>query len=177
MDELEPMLKRLRLTGMFEQLDKLLEEAARHKMTLREALPCLCAAEVSQKDRSRFEMAMRMACAAPACARWRGLSLRRSPTSIRACSGTWRAAAGSQITTFWYCWALLVWAALGREAIRLGHSMLFCTAAELIANLKRTLQQFELARAFRTYGRPRLLIIDELGYLPLEHQDAYLLIQ
>ena len=55
--------------------------------------------------------------------------------------------------------------------------MLFCTAAELIANLTRAQQQGELSRALSTYGKPRLLIIDELGYLPLEHQAAYLLFQ
>jgi DNA replication protein DnaC len=59
--ELEPMLQRLRLTGIRERLDNLLEEAARHQMTLREALAWLCAAEVARKDQSRFEMAMRLA--------------------------------------------------------------------------------------------------------------------
>lgn len=81
--ELEPMLQRLRLTGMCEQLDNLLEEAARHQMTLREALAWLCAAEVSRKDRSRFEMAMRMA-RFPSVRTLEALSSRRSPPSTRA---------------------------------------------------------------------------------------------
>ncbi|QEY31239.1 AAA family ATPase [Synechococcus sp. RSCCF101] len=67
--------------------------------------------------------------------------------------------------------------ALGREAIRLGHSVLFCSAAELIGSLARAQQQGELARQLTYYGKPRLLIIDELGYLPLEHDAAYLFFQ
>ena len=80
--ELEPMLQRLRLTGMCEQLDNLLEEAARHQMTLREALAWLCAAEISRKAGA----GLRWPCgwpASPACARWRGLNSRRNHRSTR----------------------------------------------------------------------------------------------
>ena len=46
-EELDGMLNRLRLGAIREQLDALLEEAARRQLNLREALAWLCAAEVA----------------------------------------------------------------------------------------------------------------------------------
>ena len=45
-EDLDGMLSRLRLGAIREQLDGLLEEAARRQLNLREALAWLCAAEV-----------------------------------------------------------------------------------------------------------------------------------
>jgi len=180
--ELEPMLQRLRLTGMCEQLDNLLDDAARHQMTLREALAWLCAAEVSRKDRSRFEMAMRMA-RFPCVRTLEGFEfeaqLSIDPGVIRELASCRWIANGDNLVLLGPpgVGKTHLEVALGREAIRLGHSVLFCTAAELIANLTRAQQQGDLARALSTYGKPKLLIIDELGYLPLEHQAAYLFFQ
>ena len=44
-----------------EQLDGLLEEAARRQLNLREALAWLCAAEVTSKEQRRLSMAMTIA--------------------------------------------------------------------------------------------------------------------
>jgi hypothetical protein len=44
------MLTRLKLTGIRDQLDSLLDEAAREDLTLREALAFLCSREVARKD-------------------------------------------------------------------------------------------------------------------------------
>jgi DNA replication protein DnaC len=180
--ELEPMLQRLRLTGICDQLDNLLDDAARHQMTLREALAWLCAAEVSRKDRSRFEMAMRMA-RFPCVRTLEGFEFEAQPSIdpgvIREMASCRWIAHGDNLVLLGPpgVGKTHLEVALGREAIRLGHSVLFCTAAELIANLTRAQQQGDLARALSTYGKPRLLIIDELGYLPLEHQAAYLFFQ
>jgi hypothetical protein len=46
-EDLDGMLTRLRLGAIREQLDALLEEAARRQLNLREALAWLCAAEVA----------------------------------------------------------------------------------------------------------------------------------
>ncbi len=181
-EQLEPMLQRLRLTGMCSQLDNLLEEAARHQMTLREGLAWLCAAEVSRKDQSRFEMAMRLA-RFPCVRTLEGFEFEAQPSidpgMIRELATCRWIANGDNVVLLGPpgVGKTHLEMALGREAIRLGHSVLFCTAAELIANLTRGKQQGELARALSTYGKPVLLIIDELGYLPLEHQAAYLLFQ
>ena len=60
-EELDDMLSRLRLTAIRDQLDNLLEEAARKELNLREALTWLCAAEIARKDQRRIAMAMSIA--------------------------------------------------------------------------------------------------------------------
>ena len=60
-EELDAMLNRLRLGAIREQLDGLLDEAARRQLNLREALAWLCAAEVASKEQRRLSMAMTIA--------------------------------------------------------------------------------------------------------------------
>jgi DNA replication protein DnaC len=60
-EELDGMLIRLRLGAIREQLDGLLEEAARRQLNLRETLAWLCAAEVASKEQRRLSMAMTIA--------------------------------------------------------------------------------------------------------------------
>ena len=60
-EELDAMLSRLRLGAIREQLDGLLDEAARRQLNLREALAWLCAAEVASKEQRRLSRAMTIA--------------------------------------------------------------------------------------------------------------------
>ncbi len=60
-DELDRMLTRLKLTAVRDQLDGLLDEAARGEMTLREALAFLCEREIARKDQRRIEMSFGLA--------------------------------------------------------------------------------------------------------------------
>ena len=59
--ELEPMLTRLKLTAIRDQLDTLLDQAGRAELNLREALTMLCTAEVARKDERRIQMGMSIA--------------------------------------------------------------------------------------------------------------------
>jgi DNA replication protein DnaC len=59
--DLEPMLTRLKLTAIRDQLDTLLDQAGRAELNLREALSMLCAAEVARKDERRIQMGMSIA--------------------------------------------------------------------------------------------------------------------
>ncbi|MFO0138646.1 MAG: hypothetical protein ACK535_11610, partial [Cyanobacteriota bacterium] len=60
-EDLDGMLSRLRLGAIREQLDGLLEEAARRQLNLREALAWFCAAEVASKEQRRLSMALTIA--------------------------------------------------------------------------------------------------------------------
>ena len=60
-DTLVAMLTRLKLTAIRDQLDSLLDEAARRELTLREAVAFLCEREVARKDERRIEMAVKIA--------------------------------------------------------------------------------------------------------------------
>ena len=59
--ELTGMLDRLKLTAIRDQLDTLLDEAARSEMTLREALGFLAAREIARRDERRISMASKIA--------------------------------------------------------------------------------------------------------------------
>ena len=65
--------------------------------------------------------------------------------------------------------------ALGREAIRQGYSVLFVNAPALVASLVKAHGRLEERLGF--HAKPKLLIVDELGYLPFEPNAAHLFFQ
>ncbi|HEX7127321.1 MAG TPA: IS21-like element helper ATPase IstB [Thermodesulfobacteriota bacterium] len=66
---------------------------------------------------------------------------------------------------------------LGLKAIERGYRVLFTTAATLIATLTRALSEGRLEEKLKVYTVPRLLIIDEIGYLPIDRVGANLVFQ
>lgn len=66
---------------------------------------------------------------------------------------------------------------LGLRAIEQGYRVLFTTAAAMIATLTRALAEARLEDKLKVYTVPRLLIIDEIGYLPIERAGANLFFQ
>lgn len=67
--------------------------------------------------------------------------------------------------------------ALGRQACRSNIPTMFFTAAALIMKLRKAKQDNRLDRELDRIGKSRLLIIDELGYLPIDIDGARLLFQ
>jgi DNA replication protein DnaC len=67
--------------------------------------------------------------------------------------------------------------ALGHAACIGGHSVLFTTAVDIINTLAAAQSAGRLKREIGRYLKPRLLIIDELGYLPIDKHGADLLFQ
>ena len=66
---------------------------------------------------------------------------------------------------------------LGRRAVETGATCLFVSATGLVAQLLRAESEGRLDERLGYFAKPRLLIIDELGYLPLERRAAHLLFQ
>ncbi len=66
---------------------------------------------------------------------------------------------------------------LGLKAIEAGYRVLFTTAAHLISTLTKALAEGRLEEKLKLYTTPRLLIIDEIGYLPIDRQGANLFFQ
>ena len=66
---------------------------------------------------------------------------------------------------------------LGIEACRQDVRTLFINCHELILRLKAAQEKQHLERVMRRYERYDLLIIDELGYLPISAEEAKLLFQ
>jgi DNA replication protein DnaC len=67
--------------------------------------------------------------------------------------------------------------ALGYAACQQKHAVLFVTAVEVINTLLAAQATHSLPEALRRYRCPRLLILDELGYLPIDKAGADLLFQ
>jgi len=66
---------------------------------------------------------------------------------------------------------------LGRKAIEKGYRVLFTTAAGMIATLSKALNEGRLEDKMKVFTVPRLLGIDEIGYLPIDRQGANLFFQ
>lgn len=66
---------------------------------------------------------------------------------------------------------------LGVEACRRGHRVLFATAADLVNTLIEARDERQLKRHLARLARYALLIVDEVGYLPLSVEGAQLLFQ
>jgi DNA replication protein DnaC len=67
--------------------------------------------------------------------------------------------------------------ALGYAACLAGHSVLFTTAVEAINALSAAQAAGRLAQELGRHTKPKLLILDELGYLPIDKTGADLLFQ
>jgi DNA replication protein DnaC len=67
--------------------------------------------------------------------------------------------------------------ALGRAACERGYSVLFATAIDIINTLSAAQAAGRLKQALARYLKPTLLLIDELGYLPIDKLGADLLFQ
>jgi DNA replication protein DnaC len=67
--------------------------------------------------------------------------------------------------------------ALGYAACLAGYSVRFATAVEVINSLAAAQRGGRLKQALESYRKPALLILDELGYLPIDKTGADLLFQ
>ena len=67
--------------------------------------------------------------------------------------------------------------ALGVAAVRAGRSVYRATLAEIVDALGRAEREGRLIERIRFYARPALLIVDEIGYLPITAGGANLFFQ
>jgi DNA replication protein DnaC len=67
--------------------------------------------------------------------------------------------------------------ALGLEAVKIGKSVYFTTLGELVGALSKSEREGQLKERIRFFTRNALLIIDEIGYLPLQSGGANLFFQ
>ena len=66
-----------------------------------------------------------------------------------------------------------IWVTLDKQ----GHRVLFTTAMGLLATLGKALSEHRLEDRLKVLAQPQLLIIDEIGYIPIDRQGANLFFQ
>ncbi|MDX9978585.1 MAG: IS21-like element helper ATPase IstB [Lentisphaeria bacterium] len=68
-------------------------------------------------------------------------------------------------------------AALAARACEHGHAVLCAQAVDIVNDLAEARDKPGFARAVQRYAKPALLVVDELGYLPVDRVGAELLFQ
>ncbi|MGH9894410.1 MAG: IS21-like element helper ATPase IstB [bacterium] len=182
MERIQEQMQRLRLVRTFERIPALLEDAAKRELSYSDFLEELLAAELTGKHERNTAMRVAMA-HFPFQKSLESFEFKFQP-SIDAklvrelATGRFIANAENVL--------LLgppgvgkthLAVALGMKACAAGYRTLCTTVASLIAALTKAQSENRIEEKLKLLTQPKLLILDEIGYLPLDRNGANLLFQ
>ena len=175
-------LRRLQLPHLRDTLAAVLSEAAKEQWTYLEFLDQILRREVDAKQGKRIRMGLQIA-HFPCVRTIEGFDFSFQPSAderlIRELSTGNFIAHGENVLIFGPPGVGKSHLAigLGRKVVEQGHTVRFTTATALLSVLGKAESEGNLGDKLIEYSKPRLLIIDELGYLPFERRAAHLFFQ
>lgn len=182
MERIQSHLTRMKLGSTRDRLDLLLQEAARKDLSFLGFLDLVLSEEAASKDSKRTRMGVQIA-HFPIRRSLEDYDFELQPGLDRRLireleTGTFVAHAENIL--------LLgppgvgkshLAIGLGRKVIERGASCLFVSATALVGHLLRAEAEGRLDERLTHFSKPKLLIVDELGYLPFERRAAHLMFQ
>jgi DNA replication protein DnaC len=175
-------LGRLRLGRLAEQLDALLSNAARGEPTYLDFLDAILREEVGAKQRKRVAMGIQIA-HFPVVKTLDDFDFKFQPSVdqklVRELAVSRYIANAENVLVFGPPGVGKTHLAigLGRAAVEAGYTVLFTSATALLGALSKAETEGQLAERLAFYAKPKLLVVDELGYLPFEKRSAHLFFQ
>jgi len=175
-------LKRLQLTHLRETLPAVLSEAAREEWTYLDFLDRILQREVDSKQGKRVRMGLQIA-HFPSVRTLEEFDFSLQPSVderlIQELATGNFLAHGEAVLMFGPPGVGKTHLAigLGRKVVERGHTVRFTTATALLSTLAKAESEGILAEKLTEFTKPRLLIVDELGYLPFERRAAHLFFQ
>ena len=172
-------LRRLKLAAMRALAPELLATAKTQRWTPEEVLRALVEAEIAARDASN-EHARLKAATFPVVKTIEQFDLAASSIPVP----TWAYLTGLEWIRARENLALIGPAgtgkshtliALGHAAVIAGHRVKYLTAAELVETLYRALADNTVGKTIETLLRNDLVLVDEIGFAPLDHTGAQML--